>query len=56
MAQLDGELLAAFSTPVVQGWLDGSGERYSDDEQLMALADGLDNCDVSSAVRLVVER
>lgn len=49
-AERDGELLATLSTPLAQGWLDGSAESYADDEEFMSIAVELDKHDVISAI------
>lgn len=50
LAEVDGRLASSLSTPVLLGWVDGTGARYSDDDRLTPLAAELDKHEVISAL------
>ncbi len=53
LAERDGKLGASLSTPILQTWADGTGQRYSNDGRVAPLAAALDEQGVVSAAILV---
>ncbi len=53
LAERDGRLAASFSTPVLEGWVDGSPATYAGDDRVSPIAEALDGHDVVSALLFI---